>query len=132
MDFGNNDNKKEDNTGDDLEWVSLRESMKEKGEAAFSFDAVVLNEERGCISLINSAANVGTCVWITPYAESKFAQDPAQTDGARLGRAIARAFGGSNNDEVFANANETGGTLSITKNEFKDSWAWLWEIKINS
>jgi len=132
MNFGNMKNKNEENTEDDLDWVNLREDMKEKGKAAFSFNAVVLNEERGCISLINNDANVATCVWITPYAESKFAQDPQQTDGARLGRAIGRAFPGESNDEVFAKANEKGGTLSVTKNEFNDSWAWLWEVKPNA
>ncbi len=31
-----------------------------------------------------------------------------------------------------AKANEKGGTLSVTKNEFNDSWAWLWEVKPNA
>lgn len=133
MDFGKNAN--ETNSEDELTFISLRDQMKENGEASFSFSHVAYREDAGSsgegkvITLIDEATATATSVWVTPYAESKFPQDETQTDGARLGRAIARKFGGENNDEVFANANETGGILTVTKNTFEDGWAWLWEIK---
>ena len=122
---------------DSLEFLSLREQMKNDGEAAFAFDRVRMSNNAGStgegqvITLINTAASQAAAVWVTPYPDAKFEGAADQTDGARLGRALARCFPGASNDETLAKANEAGGTLTVRKNEFGDSWAWLWEVTKN-
>ena len=121
---------------DSLEFVSLREQMKETDGASFSFDRVRMTTDAGendageVITLINTVAGQAAAVWVTPYPDAKFEQDPAQTDGARLGRALARCFGTdeASKDDVVAIANEKGGTLTVSKNDYGESWAWLWEV----
>ena len=121
---------------DSLEFVSLREQMKATEAASFSFDRVRLTTDAGqdgsgeVITLINTTAGEAAAVWVTTYPDAKFEQDPAQTDGARLGRALARCFGSddASKDEVVAIANEQGGILSVRKNDYGESWAWLWEV----
>ena len=121
---------------DSLEFVSLREQMKATAAASFSFDRVRLTPDAGqdgsgeVITLINTPAGEAAAVWVTTYPDAKFEQDPAQTDGARLGRALARCFGSddASKDEVVAIANEQGGILSVRKNDYGESWAWLWEV----
>ena len=122
---------------DSLEFVSLREQMKENDGAAFSFDRVRLTTDAGendageVITLLNTTDGPAAAVWVTPYPDAKFEQDPDQTDGARLGRALARCFGteDATKADVVAIANEQGGVLSVSKNDYGESWAWLWEVK---
>ena len=121
---------------DSLEFVSLREQMKENDGASFSFDRGRMTTDAGendageVITLINTVAGQAAAVWVTPYPDAKFEQDPAQTDGARLGRALARCFGSADatKEDVIAIANEEGGVLSVSKNDYGESWAWLWEV----
>jgi hypothetical protein len=121
---------------DSLEFVNLREQMKADDGASFSFDRVRLTTDAGqdgsgeVITLIDTVAGNAAAVWVTPYPDAKFEQDPAQTDGARLGRALARCFGtdDASKDDVVAIANEKGGTLTVSKNDYGESWAWLWEV----
>ena len=119
---------------DSLEFVSLREQMKETDGASFSFDRVRMSSDAGSrgegevITLINTAASQAAAVWVTPYPDAKFEVAPDQTDGARLGRALARCFPGEDNAETLTKANEAGGTLTVRKNDFGESWAWLWEV----
>ena len=122
---------------DSLQFVSLREQMKNDGGASFTFDRVRMSNNAGStgegqvITLIHTGDAIATAVWVTPYPDAKFEVAPDQTDGARLGRALARCFPGASNDETLAKANEAGGTLTVRKNEFGDSWAWLWEVTKN-
>ena len=122
---------------DSLQFVSLREQMKSDGGASFAFDRVRMSNSAGStgegqvITLIHTGDAIATAVWVTPYPDAKFEVAADQTDGARLGRALARCFPGANNDETLAKANEAGGTLTVRKNEFGDSWAWLWEVTQN-
>ena len=125
---------------DSLEFVSLRTQMKETDGATFSFDRVRHTTDAGAenasevITLINTTAGQAASVYVTPYPDAKFEQDPAQTDGARLGRALARCFGtdDASKDDVIAIANEKGGTLTVSKNDYGESWAWLWEVSENA
>ena len=122
---------------DSLQFVSLREQMKNDGGASFTFDRVRMSNNAGStgegqvITLIHTGDAIATAVWVTPYPDAKFEVAPDQTDGARLGRALARCFPGASNDETLAKANEAGGTLTVRKNEYGDSWAWLWEVTKN-
>ena len=119
---------------DSLEFVSLREQMKETDGASFSFDRVRMSSDAGSsgegevITLIHTGDSKATAVWVTPYPDAKFEVAADQTDGARLGRALARCFPGEDNAETLAKANEAGGTLTVRKNDFGESWAWLWEV----
>lgn len=132
-------NVKQDNMSDeDLEFINLRNVMKEEGEASFVFTNVSWTDKAGSedngevITLIDSNTSTATSVWVTPYPDAKFEVSPEQTDGARLGRALARTFdkdGEMSKSDVIAAANATGGKLSVTKNEYGDSWAWLWQVE---
>ena len=124
VDFSNSLTREED----DLEFVSARQAMKEDGRFEFVFTAAVYNEEKDVITLIDSNTSTACAVWVQPYPDSQYEVSPDQTDGARLGRAIARAFPGDNNDEIFAKASETGGILTVEKNPDYNN-AWLWSIK---
>ena len=125
-----------ENEGDDLEFLSLRQQMKDDGEAAFAFDRVTHSHTAGStgdgevITLVNTDNQTAVAVWVTPYPEAQFEQDPRQTDGARLGRALARCWPGESNEDTFVKANESGGNLTVTKNEFGDDgqWGWLWQV----
>ena len=122
---------------DSLQFVSLREQMKNDGGASFTFDRVRMSNNAGStgegqvITLIHTGDAIATAVWVTPSPAAKFEVAADQTDGARLGRALARCFPGADNDETLAKANEAGGTLTVRKNEYGDSWAWLWEVTKN-
>ena len=125
MDFSNNN---QDTDLEELTFVNARKAMKEDGRFEFAFSGCVYNEERQCITLIDSNTSTATCIWITQHPDSQFEVAPNQTDGARLGRAIARAYPGDSNDEIFAKANESGGILTVEKNpDYND--AWLWSVK---
>jgi len=124
MDFGTSSN-----TEDDLSFVVARHAMKEDGRFEFVFTTVVYNEEKDVITLIDSNTSTACAVWVQPYPDSQYEITPEQTDGARLGRAIARAFPGDDNAEIFAKASESGGTLVVEKNpDYND--AWLWTIRV--
>jgi len=123
---------------DSLEFISLRQQMKESEAASFIFDAVRWTDNAGAnsdgevITLINTEDSTAAAVWVTPYPGSQFEVDPEQTDGARLGRAFARACDGDlSKQDVIDLANEKGGSLTVRKNDYGDSWAWLWEVKLN-
>ena len=125
MDFSNNN---QDTDLEELTFVNARKAMKEDGRFEFAFSGCVYNEERQCITLIDSNTSTATCIWITQHPDSQFEVAPNQTDGARLGRAIARAYPGDSNDEIFAKANASGGSLTGEKNpDYND--AWLWSVK---
>tara|TARA_Y100001937_G_scaffold66278_1_gene90694 strand:- start:4674 stop:5057 length:384 start_codon:yes stop_codon:yes gene_type:complete len=127
MDFSNNVSDNDDL--DDLTFVSARKAMKEDGRFEFAFSAVVYNDEKEVITLIDSNTSTACAVWIQPYPDAQYEVSPDQTDGARLGRAIARAFSGDSNDEIFAKANESGGILTVEKNPDYNN-AWLWSVKV--
>ena len=121
---------------EDLEFINLRSEMKENEKASFVFTNVSWTDKAGSedngevITLIDSNTSTATSVWVTPYPDAKFEVSPEQTDGARLGRALARAFdkdGKMSKEDVIASANASGGILN--KNDYGDSWAWLWEVK---
>ena len=123
---------------DSLEFMSLRSDMKEKGEGNFAFDRVRWTDDAGAnadgevITLINTTDSTATAIWVTPYADAEFKVDPEQTDGARLGRALARACeGAESKQEVVDTADSKGGSLKVSKNAYGDSWAWLWEVTLN-
>lgn len=141
MDFG----KPEVNTeNDDRVWVNLRAIMAETrsdappftGEATFEFSRVVFNDEAGSdgssqvITMMNDAE--ACSVWVTQHPDAQFPVEADQTDGARLGRALQRAFGGASNEEIQDNANNYGGgSLSVTQVQYGDDpsrWAWLWQV----
>ena len=124
MDFSNKDEEYED----DLTFVKARHAMKEQGRFDFAFTNVSYNEEKECITLIDSNTSTACTVWVSQHPESQFEVAPDQTDGARLGRAIARAFPGETNDEIFAKANEMGGFLTVEKNPDYNN-AWLWSVR---
>ena len=126
MDFSNKVSDNEDL--DELTFIPYRKIMKEDGRFEFSFSAVVYNDEKEVITLIDSNTSTACAVWIQPYPDAQFEVSPDQTDGARLGRAIARAFPGESNDEIFAKANESGGILTVEKNPEYNN-AWLWSVK---
>ena len=129
MDFSNNISETTDEQ-DELNFISARAAMKADGRFEFVFSAAVLNEEKGCITLIDNNTATACTVWIKPYEDSQFEVNPEQTDGARLGRALARAYPGScSNEEIFASASLSGGTLIVEKNP-KYNNAWLWTIKV--
>ena len=128
MDFSNSISETTDEQ-DELSFISARAAMKADGRFEFVFTAAVLNEEKGCITLIDNNTATACTVWIKPYEDSQFEVNPEQTDGARLGRAIARAYPAASNEEIFASASLSGGTLIVEKNP-KYNNAWLWTIKI--
>ncbi len=128
MDFSNSISETTDEQ-DELSFISARAAMKADGRFEFVFTAAVLNEEKGCITLIDNNTATACTVWIKPYEDSQFEVNPEQTDGARLGRAIARAFPADSNEEIFASASLSGGTLIVEKNP-KYNNAWLWTIKV--
>lgn len=128
MDFSNSNSETSNEEQEELTFISARAAMKIDGRFEFVFTAAVLNEEKQCITLIDSNTATACTVWIKPYEDSQFEVKPEQTDGARLGRAIARAFPGDSNDEIFSKASESGGTLTVEKNPEYNN-AWLWTVK---
>ena len=126
MDFSNKVSDNEDL--DELTFIPYRKIMKEDGRFEFAFNAVVYNDEKEVITLIDSNTSTAVAVWILLYPDAQYKVEPDQTDGARLGRAIARAFPGESNDEIFAKANESGGILTVVKNPEYNN-AWLWSVK---
>ena len=130
----------------DMEWVNLRTIMAETrsdeepytGSASFEFNRVVHNNDAGSqggevITLMNDTGQA-CAVWVTQHPDAQFPVDDDKTDGARLGRALARAFGGETNDQVFGNANALGGTLNVTQVQYGEDqtrWAWLWTVTPN-
>lgn len=124
MDFSN----KVSEELDELTFVVARHAMKEEGRFEFVFTNVVYNEDKQVITLIDSTTSTACAVWVNQHPDSQYEVAPDQTDGARLGRAIARAFPGDSNDEIFAKANESGGTLTVEKNPDYNN-AWLWSVK---
>ena len=120
----------------ELSFLSYTEIRKEEGEFHFSFTNASLNESAGatgdseCITLLDSESETAVTFWVTPHPQG-LQQDPTKTDGAKVGNALRRAFGGSNWTEVFENAS-AGGKLSITKNDYPASptgWAWLFSVQ---
>ena len=127
-----NENNDEEN---ELSFLSYTEIRKVEGEFHFAFTAVTHNENAGsdqdseCITLIDAESATAVTFWCTPHPDG-LQQDPDRTDGAKVGNALRRAFGGSDWAEVFDNAN-AGGKLSITKNDYPASptgWAWLFSV----
>ncbi len=125
VDFSNSSVREED----DLDFVSARQAMRDDGRFEFVFTTAVYNEDKDVITLIDSSTSTACAVWVQPYPDSQYEISPDQTDGARLGRALARAFPGDTNDDIFAKASESGGTLTVEKNP-KYNNAWLWSIKV--
>jgi hypothetical protein len=76
-------------------------------------------------------SNQACSVWVTQHPDSQYPVAEDQTDGARLGRALARQFGGSSNEEIQDNANDYGGILSVTQVQYGEDlsrYAWLWQV----
>ena len=125
-----------ENELDGLEFIRYTEVRKEEGEFHFSFTSAHHNENAGvnhdseCITLIDQESSTAVTFWCTPPPDG-LNDDPSKTDGAKVGNALRRAFGGSDWAEVFSNAS-AGGKLSITKNDYPASptgWAWLFTIE---
>ena len=125
------------NEKDEITFLNYLETRKEEGEFNFSFTTATFNGSAGinndseCITLIDGETDTGVTFWCTPHPDG-LNQDPSKTDGAKVGNALRRAFGGSDWNEVFTNASANGGRLSITKNDFPASptgWAWLFQVK---
>ena len=125
VDFSNSSVREED----DLDFVSARQAMRDDGRFEFVFTTAVYNEDKDVITLIDSSTSTACADWVQPYPDSQYEISPDQTDGARLGRALARAFPGDTNDDIFAKASESGVTLTVEKNP-KYNNAWLWSIKV--
>jgi len=137
MDFGKPENENENDQ--DREWVNLREIMAETrsdappftGLASFEFSRVKFNDERGVITMMNDSE--ACSVWVKQHPDAKFPVAEDQTDGARLGRALQRAFGGTSNAEIEEHANNNaGGTLTVSQVQYGDDlsrWAWLWSVQ---
>lgn len=120
----------------EITFLSYTEIRKDEGEFHFSFTSASLNESAGatndseCITLIDAESGTAVTFWVTPHPQG-LQQDPSKTDGAKVGNALRRAFGGSDWTEVFDNAS-VGGKLSITKNDYPASptgWAWLFTVQ---
>lgn len=130
-------NEKTTNEDEEVTFLPYRQLMKEEGEFTFSFTSVSHNETAGtnsdseCITLIDEESGTACTMWCKSHPDSMYPVADDKTDGAKLGNALRRAFGGSNWEEVFSNAN-AGGKLSVTKNAYEASpqgWAWLWTVK---
>jgi len=121
----------------EITFLNYLETRKQEGEFHFTFSAASHNEAAGvnhdseCITLIDGETNTAITVWCKSHPDSMYPVADDKTDGAKLGRALQRAFGGSNWVDVFANACASGGKLSLTKNAYEASptgYAWLWSI----
>tara|TARA_R110002096_G_scaffold261484_1_gene455110 strand:- start:440 stop:844 length:405 start_codon:yes stop_codon:yes gene_type:complete len=119
----------------EITFLNYLEARKQYGEFIFSFTAATLNGSAGvnkdseCITLIDGETDTAVTFWCTPHPDG-LQQDPSKTDGAKVGNALKRAFGGSSWNEVFTNAS-SGGRLSISKNDYPASptgWAWLFQV----
>tara|TARA_R110000824_G_C15067834_1_gene663105 strand:+ start:135 stop:536 length:402 start_codon:yes stop_codon:yes gene_type:complete len=128
-------NDETNNEQNETVFLPYRESMKVDGEFKFTFTNVSHNDAAGkdhsseCITLFDDEDRAVT-VWCKSHANSLYPLPDEKTDGAKLARALKRAFGGSNWDEVFELAS-AGGSLSVTKNDFEASptgFAWLWQV----
>lgn len=127
----------------DTEWISLRSIMAETrsdappftGVASFTFSRVKFttrDDGSQVITLMNDGQ--AASVWVTQHPDAQFPVADDQTDGARLGRALQRAFGGTSNDEIQDNANALGGVLNVNQVQYgedENRWAWLWQVKTN-
>tara|TARA_R110000751_G_scaffold95507_5_gene186718 strand:- start:641 stop:1051 length:411 start_codon:yes stop_codon:yes gene_type:complete len=125
------------NEEDEVTFLPYRQLMKDDGVFTFTFTSVSHNENAGttgdseCITLIDTDTATAVTMWAKSHPDSLYPVADDKTDGAKLGRALRRAFKGSNWEEVFSNAN-AGGKLTVAKNDFPASptgFAWLWTVK---
>jgi hypothetical protein len=118
----------------ELSFLSFYEIRKAEGEFNFSFSNVTFNGNAGMnkdsetITLIDGETDTAVSFYCTPHPDG-LNQDPAKTDGAKVSNALKRAYGGTTWDEVFSNAS-SGGRLTVTKNPYKDAWAWLFQVTV--
>ena len=130
-------NDETNNEQNETVFLPYRQSMKDEGEFKFSFTGISHNDAAGadgtseCISLFDDNTATAVTVWCKSHKDSLYPLPDEKTDGAKLARALKRAFGGSNWGEVFELAS-AGGSLSVTKNDFEASptgYSWLWAVK---
>lgn len=124
-----------ENDKDDLTRLDFYETRKAEGEFHFSFTYVKFNpnagenKDREVLSLIDGETDTIVWFYCTPHPDS-LNQDPSKTDGQKVARAITRAMNAESVMKGIELINSNGGgKLSVTKNPFKDSWAWLFQVK---
>ena len=130
----------ENNTDQQLEFVSIRELLKKDKKVRFQFTRISFkdnagkNENKECFTLINDDKLLGTTIYVTPHEESLFPE--SKTDGMRLGEALVRSLKPTQKQITghllaeLANEQKTIGVLQISKVTLDENkWAWNWNIK---
>ena len=107
-----------------LQFVKVYEEVEADGDQfTMNLNSAAYNDERDCITVIDSEKNCALTAYFTQHPESKYQSTP---DGIRLGRAIQRCVRATVNDadELVAIIKSQDLVLNITyKGEKGRAWS---------
>ena len=107
-----------------LQFVKVYEEVEADGDQfTMNLNSAAYNDERDCITVIDSEKNCALTAYFTQHPESKYQSTP---DGIRLGRAIQRCVRATVNDadELVALIKSQDLVLNITyKGEKGRAWS---------
>ena len=107
-----------------LQFVKVYEEVEADGDQfTMNLNSAAYNDERDCITVIDSEKNCALTAYFTQHPESKYQSTP---DGIRLGRAIQRCVRATVNDadELVALIKSSDLVLNITyKGEKGRAWS---------
>tara|TARA_R100001163_G_scaffold56556_1_gene44308 strand:+ start:13902 stop:14303 length:402 start_codon:yes stop_codon:yes gene_type:complete len=112
-----------------LQFVKIYEEVEADGDQfTMALNAASYNEDRDCITVIDSEKNCALTAYFTQHPESKYQSTP---DGIRLGRAVQRAIRTTVNDgdELAQIIKERDMTLTVS---YQGQNGRLWTVITNA
>ena len=112
-----------------LQFVKVYEEVEADGDQfTMNLDSAAYNEERDCITVIDSEKNCALTAYFTQHPESKYQSTP---DGIRLGRAVQRAIRETVNDgDILADVIKNRDlTLTVS---YEGQNGRLWSVTTNA
>jgi len=109
----------------ELEFVKVYEEVVSDGDQyTMSLNSAVYNDEKNCLTVIDSDKNVALTVYFEQHPNAKYQSTP---EGVRLGRAIQRAIKMTCNDgdELVRQIKERDMVLTVTHTGSKGR---LWTV----
>lgn len=113
----------------ELEFVKVYEEVANDGDQfTFALNSAVYNEDKDCLTVIDSDKNQALTVYFTQHPDAKFQSTP---EGVRLGRAIQRAIKMTvtDADELVAQIKSRDMVLTITHTGSKGR---LWTVGLTA
>lgn len=112
-----------------LQFVKVYEEVEADGDQfTMNLNSAAYNEERDCITVIDSEKNCALTAYFTQHPDSKYQSTP---DGIRLGRAVQRTIRQTVNDgdELVAIIKDQDLTLTVS---YEGQNGRLWSVTTNA